>query len=378
MRVRPNGMPANILYISNFSDAVGGGEISLLAMLENVDREKYSPTLLLPEKGGMEQRAVELDVPCVIQRMPGLKNPLSVLQLPFRLAELREIIKKSDIDLIHVNTSLRPALYAGLAARAAGVPAVWHVRVMGRESVLDRAVFSLFSKVIANSGATAARFDGFPGAESKVIVIHNAVDTRAFKPGPPDEEPRRRFGAGPDDLLIGIAGRIHDWKGHEHFIAAAGKLAAAGRKNLRFVIVGEGPYLEECRKFASASPAAGWIHFAGRRDDMPAVMNSLDILVLASDAEHFGRVVIEAMACGKPVVATNAGGVPEIIDGGVDGLLTPPRDADAIAEAISRLADSPRLRENIGKAALEKVEAKFAIRGHISRIQNVYESILNK
>lgn len=369
-----------ILYLSNSGSIGGGGEISLTLLLRGLDRTRFSPTLVLPERGRLEDVARALDIPVRIVNIPPLRHAAAPLRVMGAADRLARLIRQEGVELLHVNATARGALPAALAARRAGIPAVWHVRILDSEGVLDRVMFSIYPKIITNSDATGEKFRRFDGRRKKVVTVHNPVDLESFRPTAPDEKLRAAFGAAPGDVLVGVVGRLVEFKGHRYLIEAADAIArecGAGECRMKFVIVGDGPLMEECRRRASESAAADGIVFTGHRDDVAAVMNALDIFVLPSVEEHFGRVVIEAMACEKPVVATRAGGVPEIIEDGVSGLLVEPCDSAALACALKALAGDSARRAEVGRAARARAERAFSLPKHVEAVQNIYDELLN-
>jgi glycosyltransferase involved in cell wall biosynthesis len=359
-----------IIYVSNFGDVRGGGEISLLNLLEKIDRSRFEPVLILPERGGMEKYASELDIPVRFLEVKPLKHPAAPLRLASAIGGYSAIFNEEKADIVHVNATARRALSAGVAAKISGIPAILHVRIIDSDGIADRILATLYTRVIANSKATAGRFAAIKSEDSKVTVIHNPVDLNKFRMMPANKDVRMSLGAGEGDILAGVVGWLHEFKGHKYFIDAATRLT--DKENIKFVIVGDGPLRAELEAQASADPAAKNIRFAGHRSDMTDVMNALDILVLPSLREHFGRVLIEAMACGKPVVATNAGGVPEIVIDGETGLLVPPRDPIALASAIGRLAEDSSLRESMGRSGAERAARLFSSERHAELVQNIY------
>jgi len=144
-----------------------------------------------------------------------------------------------------------------------------------------------------------------------------------------------------------------------------------------FLVVGDGDLRKELQEYAVKLGIADSVIFCGYREDIPKIIAATDVLVLASLGESFGRVVIEAMAMGKPVVATNVGGVPEIILSDHTGILVELANPDSIAQAVVRLLKDEKLSKKIGQAGLRRVQEKFTIEKHVQEIQRVYDSVLS-
>jgi L-malate glycosyltransferase len=376
---RSRRLPDKILFLSNYGSVRGGGEISLMLLLRELDRARYQPVLAIPESGDLESEAERLGIPCRVVEIPKIKS----LTGPFRMhpaaRKLAKLIESENISLVHCNTPARGSLISALAARRAGVPSVWHVRIQDSEGFADKLLFRMHSKIITNSRAVARKFSRFDGFEEKVAPIHNPVDLDAFKPARPDSDLRNALGAGPRDVLVGVAGRLVAFKGHKYFIEAAeilSRVRAGWANYLRFVIVGDGPDMDKLKERVKESDARSRIVFAGHRTDMPAVMNAFDIFVLPSDSEHFGRVIIEAMACGKPVVATDAGGVPEIVEGGVTGILVPPKDSIQLSVAIGKIAKYEETAHAFGASGRVRAVKLFSSTKHAESVQEIYENLL--
>ncbi|PIU68061.1 MAG: glycosyltransferase family 1 protein, partial [Armatimonadetes bacterium CG07_land_8_20_14_0_80_40_9] len=147
--------------------------------------------------------------------------------------------------------------------------------------------------------------------------------------------------------------------------------------NIKFLIVGDGPLREELKEQSKDLGIEDEVTFTGSRQDIPEIMAALDIFVLTSIKEHFGRVVIEAMACGKPVIATNSGAVPEIVEDKVTGILVPPEDSEKLAEAIIELLEDKEKAKEMGIAGRKRVEELFSIEKHTRQIEEVYLSLLS-
>jgi glycosyltransferase involved in cell wall biosynthesis len=206
------------------------------------------------------------------------------------------------------------------------------------------------------------------------------MDAERYRPGLPSTL-RQEIGAAPDDVLVGISSRLAPDKGQETFLQAAA-LVIAQEPRARFVIIGDdaifsdnADYVPLLKRLATEGALAGRVHFLGFRNDMPNIYPGLDILVNAAWREAFGLVVVEAMACSKVVIGTQAGGIPEIITHSQDGFLFPVRDAQKLAELLLEVIRKPELRQRIGLAARQTVLERFTIQRQIKQQEEIYAEL---
>jgi glycosyltransferase involved in cell wall biosynthesis len=185
---------------------------------------------------------------------------------------------------------------------------------------------------------------------------------------------RRELGVSNRALLAGIVGRIFPIKNHPLFLEAAARVARE-IPEAEFVVVGDGPLREGLERRAAAADLKGRVHFLGWRKDLPAIYADLDLLVVSSDNEGTPVAAIEAMASGCVVVATRVGGLPDLIEHEVTGLLVPPRDADALAGAIVRALCDPALAQRVRDNALLAVRQRFDVRRLIKDMEALYEDL---
>jgi glycosyltransferase involved in cell wall biosynthesis len=368
-----------VLYCHHYTQ-ISGGETSLLELFRHLDRSRFRLLLAAPPEGPFPEAARELGVEVI----PAQYGSLRRLDLVARTAvRLWRVARARAVSLLHANGPVTN-IPAALAARAAGLPAVWHARnlvVPGEEIDLDRLLLPLASLLIANSDAIRERFRRRGGLPEKTLTIINGVDVERFHPSVSGEEVRARYGAGPGEVLAGVVGRISPIKGQRTFIEAALRLIPRF-PNLRFLIVGAGLFggekkcEEELRARVAAQGLGERVFFSGYQRDVRAHTAALDICVIPSDAEPCGRVIFEAMAMAKPVVGTSAGGTPEIAADGETGLLVPPRDPEALASAIARLAGDPALRRRMGEAGRRRAAERFTIQAHARRTEEAYLRLL--
>jgi glycosyltransferase involved in cell wall biosynthesis len=335
--------------------------------------------------------------------------------------KVARFIHAAHVDLIHTN-SLKADIIGGLAGRLCGKPVVWHVRDRIDEDYLPLSVVWTFrflckfvpSWVIANSGATlntlrrrsrgsaaipsgvdvdmlAPAEMGIRGQElfrgrAGVRVVHDgtisspALLKAPALPAPPAIELTPGIATG--EPRITLVGRVARWKGQHIFLQAAAWTLRRFPK-ARFEIVGaplfdERDYEEEIHALARRLGIENSVAFLGFRSDIPQYLAGIDLLVHASiTGEPFGQVIIEAMAAGKPVVATNGGGVPEIVEHGESGLLVPMGDAGAMAEAICRILEDPAAAAEMGQRGRQCVAERFTVDHTASKVQSVYDDLLD-
>jgi glycosyltransferase involved in cell wall biosynthesis len=363
--------PPTILLMANFADIVGGGEESLLGLAARLDRGRLRLVASVTAEGEIGTRLRALGVPVHVVRLPPVR-PWTLVVAALALIRLRRLLRREQVALVHSHGS-RGTLYAGLATRGLAVPLVWHVRVADPDPRLDRLLARLAGAIVVNSKATAARLGRIAGAAGKVIVVPNGVDPARFAPGPADPELGRALGLAPAVPVVGYFGRLERGKGVDVLMDAAARLHDK-LPATAFLFVGDGPLREtlSVRAAAVGVPAC----FAGYRDDVAALLRLCAVVVLPSRQEAFGRILIEAMASGVPVVATAVGGIPEVCTDGVTGLLVPPEDPDALAVAIAlTLTDQAATGARVAAAAAD-VRGRFDLAAHAVRVQAVYARML--
>ena len=209
----------NILYIANYGEIRGGGEISLLNLIKNLSRDKFKPFVVSPFRGSLTDILGKLGIPVKIIRCRTLKNPLNVFSFFYSIIALLKFIKKEKIDLVHSNAT-RGTFYSGISARLANVPFIWHVRVIDSEGLWDKVLSSLCTKIIVISDAVKRRFSWIKD-RGKVIRVYNGVDLNEFKENISGNKIREEYNLNLDTKIVGIVGRLVSYKGHRYFLEAA-------------------------------------------------------------------------------------------------------------------------------------------------------------
>ncbi|MBI1802518.1 MAG: glycosyltransferase family 4 protein [Chloroflexi bacterium] len=392
-----------ILYVNASGDFYGGAERCLLNLTAALERAEFTPLVVLPFRGQLydELRGRGIDVrvmPLGIFRVRGELYPpalfgrlAEVLPAALRLAALA---RREGVALIHSNSS---AVLAGaLAARIAGVPHVWHVReIILRQqllwAVMRRLIPRLSDRIICVSRAVRDHLGALsPDDERKTRVIYDGVDVAALTPGPSPIHGRGAGGEGQNGLTVGMVARITPVKGHEAFLRAARQIVASpagAAPHTRFVVVGGClPQYEAFRlsllQLRHELGLDSALVFAGYLPErVPEIVRSFDVSVLPTTArewrEGLGQVILEAMALGKPVVATRSGGPSEVVMDGVTGYLVPTGDIDEMAAAILRLLNDEGLRLRMGRAGRERVVQHFSLARGVEAIQSLYREMIS-
>jgi glycosyltransferase involved in cell wall biosynthesis len=300
---------------------------------------------------------------------------------PAAFARLARLIRRGGFDLVHTH-SFRTELGAALATRAmTGRPRL--VRTVHntddfytrpRYRGLARAASRSMDRLIAISDAvgTFLRQDAGLSGE-RIERIYYGLDAAPYRP----DVPLPSLRGGDMRPTLGVLARLAPQKGHRIlFDAMPSIVAEVPRVQARIVGHEELSTVAELRAYAAERGMEDHVSFEGFRADVPGLLAELDIFVLPSLWEGFGLVLLEAMAAGRPVVASAVGPIPEIVVEGETGLLVPPGDSDALARAVVRLLRDPRLAARLGRAGRARVEAKFGLDGMVARTDALYQELL--
>ena len=299
------------------------------------------------------------------------KSPFSVFH---SIRAVIKIVKIENIDIIHARSRV-PALIAFFVSRKTHVPFVTTCHGFYSKHFLSR-LMGWGKLVIVASHIIGKRMrDDFGVPHHKIRLIPRGVNLEEFRRRPFEPEKFKK------DIVIGLVGRITPIKGHPLFLKAMARVTRVF-PNIKIQIVGDAPkpqYKEELLMLVRRLGLAHAVQFLGTRYDIPELLGSMSLLVVPSVGEEaFGRVAIEAGACGVPVVATRMGGLVDIIENEKDGLLIPPDDPFALAEAVIRLLKEPALAETLAGALRKKVEKEFTLETMFERTLAVYQEAISK
>jgi len=359
-----------VAAVFNEKIVVGGGEISFTDLIYGLPEHSIQPVVFVPGKGEVEQKFDRSQFEVVLYRSPQIR-PHSILSAIAATLRLYMQFKEKEIDIVHTNGA-RCTFFAGAAAKLAGIPCLWHVRVIERDKILDRIRGWLVDCVIVNSGSVATIMKPFLAKKKAVRIVYNGLDLKKFYDAKPVNL-RKEFDLDTAPNILSV-GRLTGWKNIGDLIEACRILK---ERNVQFncLIVGEAladekDYEQVLKELVTKYELTN-VHFSPWRDDVPSVMKAASVFVLPSSQEAFGRVIIEAQASGCPVVATDHGGPAELINHEKNGLLVPVRDVKKIADAIERFLKDTEFSEQIAQQALQDVN-KYSIEEHIRQIGEIY------
>lgn len=389
-----------IFYIDPFvlKGSLGGSQISLLSILEAMRKRGHEVSLLVPGKGELAERATISGIFVDTFYLPKLYDTrimigghryFNLLAAAYDLmafmissVSLYRIFKKIKPGIIHSN-QMTISIAVGIAARLCRIPCVWHIRENPSTSV-PKFVIRIFGllghyladRIIVNSQYTADRFKGSRIFDKIEVVPIGILSNSASSDIPSSVAMRRKFGLPASARIISIFGRLIPMKGHDVLIRTLKHLRDKGH-NVHVLVPGhyekEDTYFLHLSSLVDSLGLSGQVHFLGFKHDIQPILNSSDIVVSCSkEPETFGRTLIEAMAAGKPIVATKIGAHPEIVKDGVTGFLIAPDNPVQLAEKIEELLLSDEMTARIGKAGQARFHTEFTIEASISRIEGIY------
>lgn len=368
----------NILFLSNSAGNHTGSPKALLDLAGNLDKGCYIPLLALPDPGPL---AEEFKASCGEVHFCKSAS-LSKSNVFFFWQKVREFIafyKHHKVALVHFNwPGWRES--AVLAAVWLNIPFIIHIHnACGKKEFKKNFNFAWAKKIVIVSESMRPSFLESPKLLQKMVCIHNGVDLERFAPHS-RQDPAEMLPVSPGSPVIGYVGQLSHRKGVDVLIQAAPAVLSKHPEAL-FVIAGaegiqEEGYAKSLKKLARELGVLDRFLFMGKREDIPQVMNACDLVVVPSRAEPFGKVVIEAMACGKCVIASAVGGIPEIVADNVYGLLVRPESVEDLQQAMQRALQDPCLRSRLAADGRRHVQAQFCIKSVAEKTQNLYAQLL--
>jgi len=358
MPVRPHDV---VLMLTSFD--IGGTERQMVELVKRLDPTRFRPHVACFHARG--PLLAELPEDVAVREFPvrGFARPAAIGQLVAFAGWCRRI----GAELVHT-CDLYANIFGLPAAAFAGVP----VRIANRREILtgDKSPAQLRAQqlsyraahaVVANSAAARAQLERERVPADRLRLIPNGLDPARFTPQPPRDAIRR---------VITVA-NLRPEKGHDTLLAAAPRILER-HPDATFTFVGDGPRRDALETLTRALGLSGRVHFLGERRDVAPCLAEADLFVLPSRSEAFPNAVIEAMAAGLPVVATDVGGIPEVVRRHETGVLVGPDDADGLADAVIGLMDRPEHAADLGRAARAAVERHYTLDRMVEAFENLY------
>lgn len=360
-----------LIAISNHGHFLGGGEHSFLDLLSHLP-SNLQAMAIVPHEGELATRLKQRGVATRALPLPSIR-PWTILQVFSALNAYLRLCRQLRPTLVYVNGS-RAAFYGAIIGRLVRIPVIWHCRIAHPDPYLDPLVTRLSTRIVANSKATASRFS--PQFKSKIKVVYNGVDL----PWLQDCNVKgHNFIESGRKIILTVA-RATKMKRHD-LVLSAFEMVAKYDSDVSLVFIGtkdewEPDWWDRLQKVTRQSPFSNRIHWLGNVEDVRPWYRTAYISVLVSENESFGRVIVEAMACGVPVIAARSGGIPEIIRHQQDGLLVAPGNMEELQAALASLLRDQSIRDHYAESALKRAE-NFSLDRHVARMVEVFEDAIS-
>ena len=378
-----------ILYLHAGAEMYGADKV-LLELIKGLDRQEFEAHVLLPNDGVLVEALRQvgaqvsvLDYPILRRKYFNPKGILEYLKSYRRYSQkIAQYVRGNGIDLVHNNTT---AVLEGVyLKRKVKLPLIWHVHeiIVKPKAISDFINFLMgryADKIVTVSQAVASHVNQSPFIkEDQVQVIYNGVDNAVYHPMQASTV-RERFAIPEESLVIGMVGRVNAWKGQGDFLEAVTPILEQNPNSIAFLagsaFSGEEWRVEELESTIAKSSVASQIKRVDYYEHTTELYNMFDIFVLPStNPDPLPTVVLEAMACGKPVVGYRHGGVCEMVDEGTNGLLATPNQPAELSKAIQELADNTEKREQFGKASVQRQKELFSLQSYIRNFSELYKT----
>ncbi len=372
--------PKTVLYLTPSVRLLGARQ-SLLALVRSLDPQRYRAVVCCQSKGGLTEELERSGIPVVILHTGWWRKTKYWLKRPFVLWRLRNLIRREGAALIHCN-EIYPNPFAVTVGRWTSTPVITHMRLSVTPSMTSKYLLHRAERIVVVSEAAGHDFDHWPDKSSKVEVIYNGVDPQKYQLPETKEQLRREMNCPRDAFIIG---QVATWahRKRQHIAVEALALLAEKYPQLRLVLVGgaartQQDYEAELRSLIAARQLHERVMLLPFTNQIASIYNAIDVNLLISGDEGFGRTIIEAGSVGVPTIGAQAGGIPEIIRNGETGWLVPVDEPQALADVITDLVEQPEKVKTAGEAARQMVNSRFTIEKHTQHVMDLYDRVLKK
>lgn len=350
----------------------GGAEKLLLALAQNF-KEKYSSTVGLLKNGWLSKQLQNRGIK--VEIIPsGSTFDIKLIR------NLMNLIKKEKIDLVHSHL-LDMNFYSSIVAKMTGVPHIstehgdiHHTskRMNIKTRIKAKAIARFSDRIVFVSRYTRDRFLSIANVPKKKIeIIYNGIDLKEYEEPIDVQKKKADVGIKEGEFVVGNVSNLYPVKGQIYLLKAAMKVIKE-IPNTKFLIIGRGELEGKLRREARDLGIESNVKFLGFREDVKELLKIMDIFVLSSLSEGLPLSLIEAMASKVPVVVTAVGGIPEVVDDGIDGLLVPSADADTLAEKLTNLLKNKRIADRLGFSGNQKIKDQFNLQFMLNKYQEIY------
>jgi glycosyltransferase involved in cell wall biosynthesis len=361
----------------------GGTENQFMTLARMLDRVRFDVEFAcLRRWGGFVDELVARNIPLTEYPVSTFRSFAALAQQ----ARLTQHIRRRRIHIVHAY-NFYGNVFATPPARLVAPVVIASIRdrapyLTRMQKRVQRYACQFADCILVNADAVREWLIGDGYDPSKIAVIRNGVDLTRFDTLPSPVNLRRELGLPDDTPLVGVVSRLSRLKGLEHFLEAAA-IVRSRIPAARFLVVGETnpmdrAYLTDLKEHAARCGVGEYVTFTGLRDDVPAVLASVTVSVMPSLNEALSNVVLESMAAGAPTVATRVGGTPEAVMDGVTGILVPPADSAALADAIVHVLNNPQLAAHLGRAARSHIADHFSVRRMVRATEDLYTDLLER
>jgi len=346
----------------------GGQELRVLSEAQGLLARGHEVSLAAPAESRIFTEAIRRGIPAAA--LPIARKGIA------GVFSLRTLLQERRVELVNAHSSTDAWLVAIARMGLRGAPPMVRTRHISAPIPRNRLTGWLYRSATAHVITTGealrmqvVRETGVPAA--RVTSVPTGIELSRFKPGSPGSA-RASLGLPTGAFLVIIVATLRSWKGHSDLIDAIARLP-----HTHLAIVGDGPGRDKIRHQIEASKLQNRVVLAGQQEDVVPWMQSADVLALPSYAnEGIPQALMQAMACGLPVVTTDIGAIGEIVHDGVEGLLVPRRNVEALAQAIDRLRIDSDLRSRLGAAGLAQAQTKFSLDLMLDRVESLFVSVL--
>lgn len=367
---------------------IGGSGTNTLLSMSGLPKDKFYPVLACGSEGPLvdEARKEKLEVAI----LGHLKNKINIFDDFMALREIINLIKKEKFTIVHTHNS-KAGILGRFAAWVCGVPIIIHtlhscvfrypdLNWLQKKFflTLEKLAAKFSHKLITISEVLREEFiKARVAPEDKFITIYSGIEIEKFRLQINIEEKKNELNIPLNNFIVGTVSRLDKGKGNEFLIRAIPYILKEAER-VSFVFVGSGPLRGNLEELAEKLKVRNNVIFAGTREDVPEILQTFDIFCLASRYEGMSRVILEAQAAAKPVVATRVGGIPDIVCENKTSLLVEPKDYSGLAKAILKLIKDDNLRRSMSQAAKEFVGYKFSSEKMVLDIIKVYNELLEQ